>query len=66
METFKIKITKAKEKTYWYANRIGVVYEVVGVDNKYNLGNSFLVKVGNDTETFLVSWEDCTLFMEAT
>ena len=64
METFKIKITKAKVKTYWYATRIGVVYEVVGVSNAYNLGDSFLVKVGNDVETFLVLWEDCTLFFE--
>jgi len=64
METFKIKITKAKEKTYWYSKSIGEVFEVVGVHNRYNLGDSFLVKVGDDIETFLVAWQDCILFFE--
>ena len=28
IETFKVKITKASRDTYWYANKIGKVYEV--------------------------------------
>jgi hypothetical protein len=64
METFKVKITKSKEWTYWYNSRIGEIFEVVGVYNKYGNGDSFLVRVDEDTESFLVNWCDCTLFFD--
>jgi hypothetical protein len=64
MENFKVKITKAKQPTYWYANKIGGIFEAVGVSNYFGQDDSFLVKFDGDTETFLVSWCDCTLFFD--
>jgi hypothetical protein len=64
MKSFKIKIVKSKEPTYWYANKVGQVFEVVGASNDYNLDDSFLVDVDGDTETYLVNWRDCKLFVD--
>jgi hypothetical protein len=64
MKSFKIKIVKAKESTYWYANKIGQVFEVVGASNDFGLSDSFLVNVEGDVETYLVAWNDCTLFVD--
>jgi hypothetical protein len=60
MKNFKIIITKAKP-LYWYANRIGETFDVVGVITLID-GDCFIVKVaGYSNDTHYVGWKDCKL-----
>ena len=59
MKQFKIKVTKCSRDTYWYSEKIGRQYTVVGV-SMCKGDSRFIVRVGSDT-TFCVLWKDCEL-----
>ncbi|MEC0328714.1 hypothetical protein P4H42_03635 [Paenibacillus macerans] len=56
----KIRITGAKKSTYWYAGKIGEVFEVTGRDRD---GDHFVRYAGTDDE-YCVKPEDCVVVTE--
>ncbi|MGC4375780.1 hypothetical protein WD019_02395 [Fictibacillus sp. Mic-4] len=55
----KIRITKASMPTYWYADRIGEIFEVTK-----EMVNDCFVKVNETTDEHFVSYDDCEPVIE--
>lgn len=55
----RIKIVKASQQTYWYANTIGIVLSVVGIWRE-----NYLTNHKGKKGLYMVSWEDCQIVEE--